>query len=139
MRGHSNGNCSGFLFGTAASQLFKCTHLLLVFDWSTAGKSKERRMNFCCCLVLSISETLLEVPGSLSNWSSNHYFFKAFTAEFISCHSQREKILITSENTFIRMGHHLWCFFFFFANSKALWDAKCLLQNYLTLFNALSD
>lgn len=34
---------------------------------STAGKSKERMMNFCCFLVLSISEALLEVPGSLSN------------------------------------------------------------------------
>lgn len=94
---------------------------------STAGKSKERMMNFCCFLVLSISEALLEVPGSLS---SNHFFFKAFTAEFISCHSQREKILITPQSTLISLDHHLLCFLF--ANSKALWDAKCFLQNYLT-------
>lgn len=83
-------------------------------------------MNFCCFLVLSISEALLEVPGSLSNWSPNHFFFKA---EFISCHSQREKILIT-QTTLISLDHHLLCFLF--ANVKAHWDAKSLLQNYLT-------
>ena len=97
---------------------------------STTGKSKERMMYFCCFLVLSISEALLEVPGSFSNWSSNHFFFKAVTAEFISCHSQREKILITPQSTLISLDHHLLCFPS--ADSKALWDAKRFLQNYLT-------